>query len=240
MVSGANASGTAALDGAIRSPGTRVTLALDAATYEGSVAVIRDGRVVAERTVAMRGETEERLMPAVLAALGEAGAAVRDIERVVCGEGPGSFTSLRIAGAIAKGIAFGNVIPLFAVSSLALVVAGANGLPAGIYLAVLDAMRGERFVAPFARAADGDLTVLGPVTRVTVAEAQLAAARDNAVAIGPLEATKGAPHARGVAPLLHAIVRGGAVSVDAWEPTYGRLAEAQVKWEAAHGRPLQA
>ena len=25
----------------------------------------------------------------------------------------------------------------------------------------------------------------------------------------------------------------------AWEPGYGRLAEAQVKWEAAHGRPLQ-
>jgi tRNA threonylcarbamoyladenosine biosynthesis protein TsaB len=28
------------------------------------------------------------------------------------------------------------------------------------------------------------------------------------------------------------------VSLDAWEPAYGRLAEAQVKWEAAHGRPL--
>ena len=29
-----------------------------------------------------------------------------------------------------------------------------------------------------------------------------------------------------------------AVDLDAWEPSYGRLAEAQVKWEAAHGRPL--
>ena len=179
-------------------------------------------------------------MPAVLAALAEAGAAVGDVERVVCGEGPGSFTSLRIAGAIAKGIAFGNVIPLFAVSSLALVVAGAHGLPAGTYLAVLDAMRGERFVATFARAADGTLTALGPAARVTAAEAEQLAARGNVVAIGLLEPTKGAPHARGVAPLLHAIVRSGAVSVDAWEPVYGRLAEAQVKWEAAHGRPLQA
>jgi tRNA threonylcarbamoyladenosine biosynthesis protein TsaB len=28
------------------------------------------------------------------------------------------------------------------------------------------------------------------------------------------------------------------VALDTWEPAYGRLAEAQVKWEAAHGRPL--
>ena len=30
------------------------------------------------------------------------------------------------------------------------------------------------------------------------------------------------------------------VDLDRWEPDYGRLAEAQVKWEAAHGRPLPA
>jgi len=28
------------------------------------------------------------------------------------------------------------------------------------------------------------------------------------------------------------------VDVSAWEPAYGRLAEAQVRWEAAHGVPL--
>ena len=200
--------------------GGALTLALDAATYEGGVAVIRDGRVLAERTVAMRGETEERLMPAVLAALAEAGCTVREVGCVVCGEGPGSFTSLRIAGAIAKGVAFGNAVPLYAVSSLALVVAGAPDLAPGAYLAVLDAMRGERYVAPFVKAA---------------AEV---AARAGALAVGPLEATARAPHARGVAPLLPAILSTGAVSLDAWEPTYGRLAEAQVKWEAAHGRPL--
>ena len=28
------------------------------------------------------------------------------------------------------------------------------------------------------------------------------------------------------------------VELASWEPDYGRLAEAQVKWEAAHGRAL--
>ena len=219
---------------------TGVTLALDAATYDGSVAVIRDGRVVAERTVAMRGETEERLMPAVLAALAEAGCTVRDVGRVVCGEGPGSFTSLRIAGAIAKGIAVGNVIPLFAVSSLALVVAATGGLGPGVYLAVLDAMRGERFVAPFMRTVDGLLSVAGPMARVSAMEAARLARAADATPVGPLETTRGSPHARGVAPLLESILRAGAVSADAWEPAYGRLAEAQVRWEATHGRALEA
>ena len=95
-----------------------LTLALDASTYAGSVAVLRGARVVAERTVAMRGEHEERLMPAVVAALGEAGAVPRAVARVVCGAGPGSFTSLRIAASIAKGVAEGSGATLLAVPSL--------------------------------------------------------------------------------------------------------------------------
>ena len=217
-----------------------LTLAIDAATYEGTVAVIRGGVVVAAASVAMRGETEERLMPAVLAAIESAGASVRDVGQVVCGEGPGSFTSLRIAAAIAKGIAVGNGVPLYGVSSLALVVAGADGAPAGRYLAILDAMRGERFVAEFNRGPDGGVTQLGVVRRVGVDAAGTDAAHAGATPIGPLEVVRHGPHARGVAPMLAAIVASGPVVTDSWEPVYGRLAEAQVKWEAAHGRPLGA
>jgi tRNA threonylcarbamoyladenosine biosynthesis protein TsaB len=38
--------------------------------------------------------------------------------------------------------------------------------------------------------------------------------------------------------MLADIVETGPVDRARWEPAYGRLAEAQVKWEAAHGRPL--
>src|SRR5665213_2958158 len=97
-----------------------ITLVIDASTYVGTVAVLRDRTVVAEGEALMRGEAEERLMPAVAAVLGEAGSSVRDVNRVICGAGPGSFTSLRIAGAIAKGIVLGNgarAEGLFAMSS---------------------------------------------------------------------------------------------------------------------------
>src|ERR1019366_5587110 len=128
-----------------------ITLALDASTYVGTIAVLRGRVLVAEGEAVMRGEREERLMPAVVATLGEAGCSVRDVTRVICGAGPGSFTSLRIAGAIAKGIVMGNgarVDGLFAVSSLALIVAGrSEHLEPGRWIALLDAMRGDRYAA---------------------------------------------------------------------------------------------
>lgn len=214
-----------------------LTLALDASTPRGTVAVLRAGTVVAVREAAMRGEHEERLMPAVLAALAEAGAVPRDVARVVCGAGPGSFTSLRIAAGIAKGIAQGARVPLYAVSSLALVVAGADpALPPGRYVATLDAMRGERYAQLVVVHADGTVSV--------AREQALATAEDLAAVgepvVGPLEPAPLLPHARGVALMLAACLAEGPVDLDAWEPSYGRLAEAQVKWEAAHGRPLAA
>ena len=214
-----------------------LTLALDASTNLGTVAVLRDGAVVAVREAVMRGEHEERLMPAVLAALADAGAVPRDVARVVCGAGPGAFTSLRIAAGIAKGVAQGAGVPLFAVSSLVLVAAGdAVALPPGRYVATLDAMRGERYAQPVLVLADG--TVRADGVQALASVEQLAAA--GAPVVGPLEPTPRMPHARGVAALLAECIAAGPVDLDAWEPSYGRLAEAQVKWEAAHGRPLAA
>ncbi|MBI1808872.1 MAG: tRNA (adenosine(37)-N6)-threonylcarbamoyltransferase complex dimerization subunit type 1 TsaB [Gemmatimonadetes bacterium] len=216
------------------------TLALDASTYVGTVAVLRDGVVLAEGDAAMRGEREERLMPAVVATLAEAGCTPREVSRVVCGAGPGSFTSLRIAGAIAKGIALGTEAELWAVSSLALIVAGhATPLPAGRYLAMLDAMRGERYAVAYEVSAGGAVHEVERVGLVADAAVAATCERLGASAIGPHQPLDVAPHARGVARLDGGtLVR--RVALDAWEPEYGRLAEAQVKWEAAHGRPLGA
>ncbi len=213
-------------------------LALDASTYTGTVAVLRDRVVVASGETAMRGARVERLMPAVADVLAAAGVGPGDLDLVVCGAGPGSFTSLRIAASIAKGIAFGRAVPLHAVSSLVLMVAGLNPLPgAGRYLAVLDALRDEAYAqlvevgdAPAGVAAAGDLML------VANGDVAAAAAAAGAVIVGRGGEIDAAPHARGVARL--AAVYGDAVDLATWEPGYGRLAEAQVRWEAAHGRPL--
>ena len=58
--------------------------------------------------------------------------------------------------------------------------------------------------------------------------------------MGPAEAGAWLPHARGCVTLGTAWPLPPAVELGAWEPAYGRVAEAQARWEAAHGRPLGA
>lgn len=233
MVSGR----TAPPSGILGDAAQGLTLAIDASTYVGTVALLRDGAVVAACEAAMRGEHEERLMPAVLATLADADVAPSRLARVVCGAGPGSFTSLRIAAGIAKGIAHGAGIPLYAVSSPALIVAGAEPLLApGEYVAVLDAMRSERYVQRVQVNADGRIVIVGELRILTPDQVTA----EGLSSVGPLEPGALKPHARGVARLLSVALAAGPVNLESWEPSYGRLAEAQVKWEAAHGRPLQA
>jgi tRNA threonylcarbamoyladenosine biosynthesis protein TsaB len=212
-----------------------LTLAVDGSTYAGSVALIRDLTVIAEGQLEStgipgRGGRDEAFLPMVEKVMADAGVKPSDLERVVCGAGPGSFTSLRIAASIAKGIAVGVGCPLFASSSLLLMVAGRED---GSYIPTLPAMRGEVHAA-LVEVAGSRVTQRGPAMIVPEASLDEAVKRAGAVHLS------GTPHARGFAILLDTIMESGPCDVDSWQPEYGRAAEAQVKWEAAHGRPLSA
>jgi tRNA threonylcarbamoyl adenosine modification protein YeaZ len=176
-------------------------------------------------------------MPAVADALARAGCTPSDLAAIVCGAGPGSFTSLRIAGGFAKGFASALGRPLFAVPSLALVVAGGDLAP-GRYAVAVDALRGESYLGLYAVDGAREVDELEPARVVAAERVESLAADWSAKLVGPAYAGHLAPVARGVAQLQRVIAASGPVDLASWEPTYGRLAEAQVRWEAAHGRPL--
>jgi tRNA threonylcarbamoyladenosine biosynthesis protein TsaB len=213
-----------------------VWLSLDASTSLGSVAVVDGTTVVATAQVAMRGATEERLMPAVVRAIEVVGGWER-IHAVFVGGGPGSFTSLRIAASIAKGIVTARRIPLWSGSSLALAAADAS-LGDGTFVISLDALRGEVYAQAFTRTG-GELLPLGTWRRMRVVDAGSMAERHGAqlVALSEPNAPRTRPHAADLPALLPSGLA-GPVELATWEPDYGRLAEAQVVWEARHGRPL--
>jgi tRNA threonylcarbamoyladenosine biosynthesis protein TsaB len=100
-------------------------------------------------------------------------------------------------------------------------------------------MRGEVFAARVLLQPGGLATQIEPTSILSSEQLGDAAARDHSVRIiGPGREIDARPHARGVTALLPSILAAGPVNLAAWEPDYGRLAEAQVRWEAAHGRPL--
>jgi tRNA threonylcarbamoyladenosine biosynthesis protein TsaB len=216
-----------------------LSLALDASTPVGTVALVRDGLMIGERSTAMRGKDEERLMPSVADLLRVADVSVSALDAIACGSGPGSFTSLRIAASIAKGIAIARDLPLFTAPSPLLVVAAASHvLGPGAYFALLDAMRGDVFALAVTRSPHGELSVEGDTLLAPRSEVVTRAAALGKRLVGPDEEDALMPHARGFAELFR---QGLAREVDAagWEPDYGRKAEAQVRWELAHGRALE-
>jgi tRNA threonylcarbamoyladenosine biosynthesis protein TsaB len=218
-----------------------ISLVLEASTYAGSTALIDGEIVLGARSVVMRGREHEALMPAVADLLADAGVRAEGIDRVICGSGPGSFTSLRIAASIAKGIAMASGATLVPVSSLALLVASRERQQPGRYLAVVDAMRGEQYVQLFEVDAAGDLNAMEALAIVPSAAVDQLAVDRGAVALGPSRhsAELVTPRASAAARITKLIDATETANLADWAPRYGRLAEAQVKWEAVHGRPLQ-
>lgn len=118
-----------------------IRVAIETASPWGSVAVGRDGRVLAEITLGAQRRHAELAVPALDAALRLASVERSEIEAVVVGSGPGSFTGVRVAGATAKGLVAGLGVPLLAYSSLLALAAGAPS--DGPVCGLLDARRGE-------------------------------------------------------------------------------------------------
>lgn len=122
-----------------------IRVAIETATRWGSVAVARDDRLLAEVTLGVQTRHAESALPGLDAALRLAGVDRSAIGEVVVGAGPGSFTGVRVAGAMAKGLATALKVPLLSYSSLlALAVDAAAGAPSDAAICGLfDARRGE-------------------------------------------------------------------------------------------------
>jgi len=218
-------------------------LVIEASTASGSVAIVSDGRVLAHSPVAMGASREDALFPAVQRLLSQCGLTPASLAGIVCGAGPGSFTSLRIAGSLSKGLAHGGDLALYAVSSLLLALANA-GLAAspGSYVVHGDALRGERYALRARVDSAGCVFATGAVQRVLVTDLASYAEGSGLVAVASSlspehELVIVVPDASGV--LAVGDWTGcGPLSLADWEPAYGRLAEAQVVWEARHGHAL--
>ncbi|MGB5526721.1 MAG: tRNA (adenosine(37)-N6)-threonylcarbamoyltransferase complex dimerization subunit type 1 TsaB, partial [Gemmatimonadota bacterium] len=116
-------------------------LALDTSTPVGSVAIGRDGEILAESLLRVRATHSEAVLPEIDRLLNDCGLGASDLQGVVVGGGPGSFTGVRIAASLAKGMCHARGLELFSFSSLAAVAAGAGC--DGPVCAMFDARRGQ-------------------------------------------------------------------------------------------------
>lgn len=94
-------------------------IAIDAASTDLSVALAEpDGTLIAEDAWSSAQRQSAELLPRLLTLLAGAGRPLAAVTALAVGTGPGSFTGLRVAMALAKGLAIGLTRPAVGVPSL--------------------------------------------------------------------------------------------------------------------------
>lgn len=135
-------------------------LAFDTSGPIGSVAVAHDGDVRARGVLRVQTGHASGLVPMIDQVLSEAGVARHELSGVVVGEGPGSFTGVRVAAATAKALSRALDLPLWAVSSLA---AAALSVEEGaIRYALFDARAERIYGACYGVGGDRIQTLIAP------------------------------------------------------------------------------
>ncbi len=192
-----------------------IILAFDTATSVTTSALVADGAVLGERTSVPRTLLED-----LDALLREASLETGDVNALVVGTGPGSFTSTRIGLAVARGLAFALGVPAAGVSTLDALASGA----AGAY-PVVDARRREVFVPGPRPVVPDDLELEPGALCVGDGAIRYRHTLERKGAVVPSDDDSlHVPHAR-----LHAALAAGFGSAESILPLYVRAPDAKVR-----------
>jgi tRNA threonylcarbamoyladenosine biosynthesis protein TsaB len=167
-------------------PHSRCWLAIETATERAGVALGHRGQTWTCESPGLVAPSRHvyEWIDALLAAAGTRPAA---IEAVAFGAGPGSFTGVRVAAAVAQAFGHALGVPVWRVSTLAALAAAAlQASGASRAVVALDARMAEAYVGEYRRGADGAPVALRPDRVVPAGEPLDLAGEDDAwVAAGP-------------------------------------------------------
>lgn len=132
---------------------SRLILALDTATEACSCALLEEGRVILEQMEIAPQRHNLILLGMIDRLFAETAYRKSQLEGIVFGRGPGSFTGVRIASSVAKGLAIGLDRPLAGISTLeAMGLQMLDAHPECAWVVpCIDARMDEVYVAAYAR-----------------------------------------------------------------------------------------
>jgi len=212
-------------------------LMIETSTRTPLVAVAEGGRVLGERRMDAARRNARDLVPLIEELLRERGWAVRDLEVIAAGVGPGSYTGLRVGLMTAKTLAYVTGRKLVGVETFAVL---ARQAPMGPVDVLADAQRESIYVQAYE-----DGAAVGPLEVRLVGE-WLATRRAGAWATGPalekyagrlagVAMTAADAWRPGAAAFLAAALVSPAADVMGLGPLYAQASSAEIQW-AALGR----
>lgn len=128
-------------------------LIIDTATKHLYVAIYQDDSKIDSYYQPGQNDHSVKLMTTIEEMFVKHNLKVRDLDEIIIGIGPGSYTGLRIGVVVAKMFAWNNDIPVKTISSLALVASSHEGDKD--ILAEFDARRGNSFLGLFRNVGKG-------------------------------------------------------------------------------------
>jgi N6-L-threonylcarbamoyladenine synthase len=242
-----------------------LTIAFDTSTEEVATGLgtidVRGVHLLGEMNLDVPRASLTHLFPALARLLQSADRTFADVDTVVVGRGPGSFTGVRIGVSAAKGIAKGCGAPLYGVNTLDAVAERFSGRQ-GLVGVLGDAMRGEVYPALYRLSGNGvQRLTQDAVAAPAVVAAQWAALKEPVLLSGNALRKYGAVFAEAmgeralVAPEAMWTPTGESLLMAAWRarvrvslgdgdpatvlPVYTRLSDAE-EAERAGGAPHDA
>ncbi|MCG7337180.1 tRNA (adenosine(37)-N6)-threonylcarbamoyltransferase complex dimerization subunit type 1 TsaB [Sporosarcina sp. ACRSM] len=228
-----------------------IWLGIDTANTPLSVAIVKDGQLLAEENAAMAINHSLRAMPAIEELFNKVDMSPADVDAIAVSEGPGSYTGVRIGVTIAKTLAWTLQKPLYGLSSLQ-VLAGNAIYFNGLICPIMDARRGNVYSAAY-RYQDGLLTAVieeghyaleelirlleqdEPILFIgkdtAIHEKQLVGQLGDRAVIAPLHLNL--PRA---SSLIHLVQQKQESDIHTFVPEYRRLAEAEANWLKEQGK----
>jgi len=153
-------------------------LAIDTAGPISGVGLLSDGSVLESIHDEPRGQARV-VLTQVETLLAQAEMSLGGLDAVAFGQGPGSFTGLRIAAGVAQGLALGSGLPVIPVSSLAaLALAAHRAYGAGRVVPALDARMGEVYWGAY-RIGGDDLPVADTADQISMPDDVLVSGPDD-------------------------------------------------------------
>jgi tRNA threonylcarbamoyladenosine biosynthesis protein TsaB len=223
-------------------------LGIDTSTLVLSVAVVEDGKLLGEYTTNLKKNHSIRIMPAISMLLDELDSTPADLDGIAVGNGPGSYTGVRIGVTTAKSLAWSLDVPLVGVSSLEALAANALAFE-GIRTPMFDARRGQVYTTLYqkdqclidqgiylidnwlAKLAQFDQQVLFVGDDVALHLEKIQAKLAGQALFAPAE--WGVPRAAYIARKGMDLIKSGiSEDVRQFVPQYLQLAEAEAKWLA--------
>lgn len=125
-------------------------LGIDTATAIGALGIIDGAHTIYEKSMPVRPGGAERFPSLIQQALREIGWAPKNIDLIVAGQGPGSYTGVRVGVTIAKGMAFSLAVPLVGINTLYALAANASAR-SGLICPLLESRKEEVYAGLYFR-----------------------------------------------------------------------------------------